>query len=98
MKNQNSFFEVSTSCLASFMDYVVSSSSTLPLLSNSIWLVQVRLTRQMEDVSTCYPLVYSLSRVTQTFLGEHHVCESSGQKEYAALSNSFLMSQVGVLD
>ncbi|KAL0055645.1 hypothetical protein WJX82_002751 [Trebouxia sp. C0006] len=39
------------------------------ILKNQNSFFKVRLTRQMEDVSTCYPLVYSLSRVTQTFLG-----------------------------
>lgn len=80
------------------MDCATSSSSTLPLLSDNVWLVQVRLTRQMEDMSTCYPLAQSLSRVTQTFLGERHVWKCSGQTESAASSNSFVMSPVGVLD
>lgn len=91
-------FEVSTFCSASLLDCIVSSSSTLLLLSNNIWLVQVRLTRQMEDMFTCYPLAQSLSRVTQAFLGERHVYESSGQNKCAVLSNFFVMSQVCVSD
>ena len=79
------------------MGCVVSSSSTLLLLSNQ----NVASAGQADKIVGRHVYLLPLGSKqshTQSFLGEHHVCKCTGQKESAPWSKSFVMSQVGVLD